>query len=129
MSRNTPPDGYVVLKAGVIARGAAAAIKDRTDKIAAWRSGLGPKLLAWRQRKGLMAWVQTWRMPRDEAVLVAWYTKMNRWDRPDLEGVDDEPYTPDCALRWASRVKFLDADKDVFVDIDDATALLSWLQP
>lgn len=122
------PAGYVTMDAKSIRDAAAKAIETAIAKEQVWLKELTPKLVAWRRQPGF--WThQLWRIgtPRNPEKLTEWYLYQDSWDRPTIEGLDDRPSYHGMFDDWKRRVKHLADDATVFIDVDDAATLKSWL--
>lgn len=122
------PAGYVTMRADLIDLGASNAIAKRKKDHQQWLNELPVKLLEWRNRKGLLARFDMWGKPKDVDGLVQWYLGHAYFNAPNIPGIESEPQDPRFHLDWRKRVKDLPPDTMVFIAVDDAAALRSWLQ-
>jgi hypothetical protein len=126
------PSGYITMTAAEIAEGAKRCLDDRAAKQKAWDEALPGLVLAW--SKNLSWWSRFWHNgvptdPCDPEAVRKWYFSFE-WthQRPDIPGLDERPYTPGFMLDWHRRMKFLAPDAKVFIDVEDASVLMSWIK-
>ena len=122
------PAGYVTMDAKSIRDAATKAINTTLAKEKVWLEELTPKLVAWRQTPGFWSH-QLWLIgtPKDPKKLTKWYLAQYSWDRPDIDGLGERPSYPWMLDDWLRRVKHLADDATVFINVDDAAVLKSWL--
>ena len=123
------PAGYVSMRAGDIDLGATNAIAKAKQNHEKWLSELPAKLLAWRSRKGLFARFDMLGTPKDADGLVKWYLGHSYFNTPNIPGLKDQPCSPPVFhANWKKRVQNLPPETTVFIAVDDAAILRSWLQ-
>ncbi len=122
------PSGYITMTAGEIAEAAAYHIKVRMADQKEWDAKLPDALLKWRTTQlNWLGRIWHWDLPKDGPALAKWWYSFE-WphQRPDV-GVGDRPYPAGFIEQWDRRMKFIAADSKVFIDVEDASVLKSWL--
>lgn len=119
--------GYVVMTARAIREGAKLHIEKRTLERENWDNVLRIELIVW--RTGMSLWRRMWWgwPPDDTDKLVSWYWDRRWYSRPLRDDTSRPEVHPDM-LQWAKDMKHMADEESVFINVDDAAALLSWLK-